>query len=235
MLVERVNEAAALAALNLPMVSTRLCISIKPEDTIFRFTNDTSNITVGGKEFVSTPYMQFSDINSGGGRSADTMTVTLDGAHIVNKSAIEAGVSQLIDQALLSIVSLPLRDRPVQCGTIVLNVETGQPIGLIPDFVGFVDGIPFNREKDEGGSGSSRLDMNIASFRAFSQRQYARVYSETDHLARFPLDRCARWISDAVFRNSKYPWNETSATSTSTSASPGYNPYGPGFRGPNVY
>jgi len=230
MLVERYNEAAAIAALSEPVINTRLCVSVQPETEIFRFSNDRDPITVertGETDwlFNPVPYADFSAINSGDGRIADTTSIILDGADITAKDGYS------IDTVLLSILAFPLRDRPIQIGLLVLDPDDGEPIGLIPKFIGFIDNAPFEREKDERGA-NVKLTINCASFRAYAQRQFARTYSDTDHQSRFPGDRACQWISDAVFRKGKYPWNSESATGSGSGGgsftpggTPSINPY----------
>lgn len=232
MIVERYNETAAYAALDEPFIETRICVSIQPETEIFRFVKDVTEITVerAGEDdwlFHPVPYADFSPITSGDGRAADTGTITLDGANIISHDP-----SQTVDSVLQSILAFPLRDRPIQVGLMVLNIETLEVIGLIPQFVGFVDNVPLSRDKSSG----SMLEINMASFRAYAQRRIARSYSDTDHQSRFPGDRAARWISDAVFRGGKYAWNSESARgSGSGGGSPGYTPgFIPGFNNFNL-
>ena len=234
MLVERHNEAAAIAALSDPMISTRICVSVQPETEVFRFVKDTGDILVerpGDDDwlFHKVPYAEFAPINSGDGRSADTTTITMDGADII------ATDGHTVDSVLQSILEFPLRDRPIQIGLLVLNIETQEPIGIIPQFIGFIDNVPFSREKTDKDA-NVKLEINCASFRAYAQRQFARTYSDTDHQARFPGDRACRWISDAVFRGGKYSWNSESARGSGSGGGyPGYTPgFGPGFNNFNL-
>jgi len=218
MIVEAINQEAAIAALMEPSISTRICFSIKPEDQIYRFVKDTIKMTLAGEIYHPVPYAEFSNIASGDGQAADTGTITLDGANIVSHTA------QSVDQVLQSLLNFSLRDRPVQIGLIVLNVETMEPIGLIPQFVGFVDQAPFEVTEQ-----ASKLDIHVASFRAYAQRRIARTYSDTDHQTRFPGDKSLRWISDAVFRGGKYAWNSMSATGSGAGRGRGRTPGNPGF------
>ena len=221
MIVERFNEAGALAALDQPFISTRLCVSVQPETEILRFIKDSSEVTVNGLLFEPVPYAEFSPIFSGDGATADTTTITLDGRNMV-----VAG-DETPDTILQRVLARPLRDRPIQIGLIVLNTNTFEPIGLIPQFVGIIDNAPFSRRKDER-SADARIEINLASFRVFAQRRIARTYSDTDHTLRFPGDRAARWISDTVFRLGRYAWNKEGAQSsgiTSGGANPGHNPF----------
>jgi len=223
MLVERHNEAAALEALSAPFINTRLCVSIQPETEVFRFVNDAGQILMerpGDDDwlFHPVPYAQFSSVNSGDGRVADTTSIVLDGADIV------AGDGHTVDGVLQTILEFPLRDRPIQIGLLVLDVETSVPIGLIPQFIGFVDNVPFSREKSSDDI-SVRLEINCASFRAYAQRQFIRTYSDTDHQSRFPGDGACKHISDAVFRRGKYAWNSESAVGSGSGSgfgSPGF-------------
>lgn len=225
MLVERYNEAAAIAALDDPIISTRICVSIKPETEIFRFVKDTGLITmerVGDDDwlFNPVPYAEFAPISSGDGRSADTTAITMDGADIIAKDGYD------VDSVLQSILAFPLRDRPIQIGLLVLNTETQEPIGVIPQFIGLVDNVPFTREKTDKMA-NVRLEINCVSFRAYAQRQFARTYSDTDHRARFPGDGACKWISDTVFRAGKYPWNTTTGQGAGGGGGGSRTPYNP--------
>ena len=195
-------------------------MTVQPDVEKFRFVKDVAEINFNGWSFKPVPYAEFSPVSSGDGAAADVATITLDGTNIVSYDP-----SQSVDSVLQSILAFPLRDRPIQIGLLVLNVETLEPIGLIPQFVGFIDNVPLNRGKRDG----STLEINIASFRAYAQRRIARTYSDTDHQVRFPGDRAARWISDAVFRGGKYSWNMSSATAAGNGTLTGGNaqPFNP--------
>jgi hypothetical protein len=204
MLVEKHNVDAALAALSGDFIDTRLCVSVQPEDEIFRFIVDNSELTINNWLFEPVPYAEFDAITSADGAVADTTTITLDGSHM------EGGFDDDPDDILQRVLTYPLRDRPIQIGLLVINFETNEPIGLIPQFVGFIDNAPLMRERKPTSS-NSKLLFNLVSFRAYAQRRVARLYSDTDHVSRFPLDRCARWISDVVFKLGKYSWNRDDA------------------------
>lgn len=218
MIVESYNESAALTALNSSFIDTRITVSVQPETEIFRFVKDTHEkvIPQTGDDWIyhPVPYSEFSPISSGDGQTADTGTITLDGNYFLESDR------QLVDDVLQSILQFPLRDRPIQIGLMVLNPETKEVIGLIPQFVGFVDNTPMTREKGE----PTIVEFIMASFRAYARRLVARTNSDTDHATRFPGDRSARWISDSVFRRGKYPWNTTSASGSGGGSGGGYNP-----------
>ena len=209
MLVERYNEAEALSLLSNPIISTRVCVSVRPETEVFRFVKDTTQLTLDRGEqedwvFNPVPYAEFSPVSSGDGRAADTTTITMDGSDIVAKDG------HSVDTVLQDILAFPLRDRPIQIGLLVLNTETQRPVGVIPQFIGFIDNVPFSREKT-ADTVDVMLEINCASFRAFAQRRFTRMYSNTDHQTRFPGDGACKWISDTVFRRGKYAWNSESA------------------------
>lgn len=206
MIFEEVNREAALAALDGPFINTRLCVTIRPDTQTYRFVNDTQQIDMNGLIFEPVPYAQFTPVSSGDGRVADTMTITFDGSNIVSVSP-----GQTVDAVLQSILAFPLRDRPVQVGLLVLD-EQNTPIGLLAQFVGFVDNVPLDRNNRV----EPVLEFNLASFRAFAARRTARTYSDTDHTSRFPGDRACRWIADTVFRNGKYSWNSETGTGAGT-------------------
>ncbi|PHR57938.1 MAG: hypothetical protein COA43_11215 [Robiginitomaculum sp.] len=210
------NVEIAKAALMEPFINTRICISIKPESEIHRFVIDIAEIEieVDGNVFKPVPYAQISPITTGAGRGADTATITLDGVDIVSTG--EASV----DAVLQELQAYPLRDRPVQIGLIVLNTQTGVVIGLIPQFIGFVDSTPLTRSVDGKGVGSSKLEIKLASARGYFSRRTPRIYSDQDHQTRFSDDRACKHISDVVFRGGQYKWNEK-ITSGGGGRSPG--------------
>jgi len=127
-------------------------------------------------------------------------------------------------------MSYPLRDRPIQIGLLVLNLESRQAIGLVPQFVGIIDRSVFERSKDSG----SLLTVNIASYRAYAQRRVQRLYSHTDHSARHSGDGFLKFLSDTVFRAGKYAWNSQQASSSGAGRGVGRRPvpYGPNL---NLY
>lgn len=201
MLFEEYEQAAAMAALDEPQISTRIAISVKPEDTVYRMVVDTAEIDVGGMVFSPVPFLKVSNISSGEGQGADTGTITMDGREMISPPATST------EQVLQNIMAYPLRDRPVQIGLLVLNVETKQAIGLIPQFVGIIDRAVLERTKGE----ASILTVSIASYRAYAQRRVQRLYSHTDHSARYPGDGFLKHLSDNVFRAGKYAWNSQTA------------------------
>jgi hypothetical protein len=206
MLVEEYNVAAAYAALQERVISTRHCVSVKPESTIYRFVNGSSIITANSWTFNPIPYAQFGEINNGDGRIADTMDITFDGSDITSRG------DEAVDSILQSILDFPLRDRPIQVGLMVMEPGTSNVIGVISQFVGFIDNTPFTREKGNMGGVNAVLTFKLASFRAYAQRQFVRTYSITDHVSRFPGDQALKWISDMVFRSGKFRWNRMDAT-----------------------
>lgn len=200
MLIEEHNTAAALTALGEPAIETRLCVSVKPESTVMRFVRDNVELDINGNTFNPVPFAEFDPISSGDGSVADTTKIVLDGKYLLTTDDNNP------TDIFRSIIAYPLRDRPIQIGLAVLNVDTKAVIGLIPQFVGFIDNAPLVRAKD-----NARLEINCASFRAYAQRRVARTYSDTDHRSRFPGDGACKHISDAVFRAGKYIWNRTAA------------------------
>jgi hypothetical protein len=219
-LVERYNEAAALLALDSDFIETRIVVSIQPEDTVYRYTRDTRDSLVDTWLFTALPYFDVGSISSSDGSVADTMTITMDGADMVTVPY------ETPDSVLQTIISYPLRDRPIQVGLLVLDPDTRAVIGLIPQFVGFVDNVPLLRDRN---TRESKLEFNCASFRAYAQRRVARTYSDTDHQSRFVGDGGLKWMSDAVFRNGKYAWNTTSATGAGAGSGGGGGLLGIGF------
>lgn len=201
MLVERHNEAAALAALAQEAIETRVVVSVKPSDTIYRFVRDNVAYSLNGWNFEPVPFAEFDPISSDDGSVADTTKITLDGKYFLTASDDNP------TDVFRNVLQHPLRDRPIQIGLLVLNTDTKEAIGLIPQFVGFIDQAPLSRNKD-----SAILEINCASFRAYAQRRVARTYSNTDHQSRFPGDGAAKWIADAVFRSGKYAWNRVTGS-----------------------
>jgi hypothetical protein len=203
MLIEQYNVAGALAALAEPSIETRICVSVQPDATVRRFVRDDSEVIINGWTFGPVPFAEFDTISSEDGNAADTTTITLDGKYMVTATDTTP------DDVFRDIIQYPLRDRPIQIGLLVFNVDTKAAIGLIPQFVGFIDNAPLERSKN-----GSKLMINCASFRAYAQRRVARTYSQTDHVTRFPGDNALKWIADAVFRNGKYIWNRNAATAS---------------------
>lgn len=204
MLYEVRSKAAALAALDEPQISTRIAVSVQPEDIPYHMVVDTSEIVIDDLTFAPVPFLKVSNVTSGEGQGADTGTITLDGREMLSPPATST------EAVLQNIMSYPLRDRPVQIALLVLNVETKQAIGLIPQFVGVIDRALLERKKGE----ASVLTIQIASYRAFAQRRVQRLYSHTDHQARYDGDGFLKHLSDTVFRGGKYAWNSQQATAS---------------------
>lgn len=205
MLLERYNETAALAALAEEAIETRIVVSVQPTDTVYRFVADSVAYSINGWDFEPVPYAEFDPISSDDGSVADTTTITLDGKYFL--TATDNNPTDIFR----NVVNHPLRDRPIQIGLLVLNVDTKEAIGVIPQFVGFIDNAPLTRSKD-----SAMLEIHCASFRAYAERRVTRTYSDTDHRTRFPGDGACKWIADAVFRSGKYIWNRSSAQGQSS-------------------
>lgn len=210
MIIDNYNQAEAIAALSKSHINTRVCVTVKPEGEVFRFVREAATMTLERDGdtpliFHPVPYAEFAPISSGDGRVADTTTITFNGADITSQGM------DSVDSVLQSILEFPLRDRPIQIGLLVLDADTHKPIGIIPRFIGFIDNVPFSREKTNQVA-EVMLEFNLVSFRAYAQRQFVRTYSDTDHRTRFPGDGAAKHISNAVFRNGKYAWNQESAT-----------------------
>lgn len=205
MIVESFNVVGALAALDAPYIETRMCLSIKPETTIFRFVNDTAPASVNGWDFEPAPYAEFSGINTQPGRAADSMTVVIDGRNLVSPLPVAP------DQILHDIQSRSLRDRPVHVGLMVLDTSTHMPVGIISEFIGQVDNSKVKYGRDKGVF----FEMKLVSARAVAHRRVAATYSNTGHQTRFPGDEALKWMADAVYRGGKYPWNSSAATAVS--------------------
>lgn len=214
MIFESFNVTAAEAALSSPFVSRRNAVSVRPDSEIFRFVADTVPMSFNGWNFEEIAFAEFANINSGDGSVADTTSITLDGSHIVTE------LPDTPDSILQSVLQYNLRDRPIQISTIVLDGTIAQPIGLIPEFVGFIDSVEFSRSINRN-SGSGRLKINIVSFRAFAKRRVPRTYANTDHMQRFPDDMSLRWLSENVFRSGKFAWNKDAGTGSGSGAASG--------------
>ena len=220
MLVERFQEAAALAALDEPHISSRICVSVKPGDgNVYRMVNDTVERTVNGAVFAARPIARFSPITTGAGQAADTMVITLDSGDYANDPGD-------IENIFQGAIAYALRDRPIQVGEIVLDPETHAIVGLIPRFVGLVDSVHFNRSPEDGAT----FEVSLISFRAVRARREPRVYGDVDQNAAYPGDNSMRFISDAVVRNGKYKWNGTEGGGRASGGGGTFNPVeGPGF------
>jgi len=84
MLYESYNVGDALAALDAPQISTRIAVSVQPEDIIYRMVVDTGEISIGSWVFSPVPFLKISNISSGEGQGADTGTLTIDGREIIS-------------------------------------------------------------------------------------------------------------------------------------------------------
>lgn len=199
LLVERYNEAAGYAAMRESAhISTRVCVSVKPENEVLRFVQDTTAITIDGKTFEPVPYARFSDVVSGSGDIADTMDVILDGIYVA-----DGGYGELTD-ILKRVVQYPLRGKPIQVGRIVLDVNTYEAISLQPLFVGTIHKSPLEISEENGPS----FKIKCASYRNAAHRQTAWVHSEVSHEQRWPGDRAGKFMSDAINRGGRYWWNK---------------------------
>lgn len=197
LLIERYNEAGGYAALKQgPHISTRVCVSVKPQDEILRFVQDTSEISVNGWNFEPVPYARFSSVSSGGGSVADTMEIILDGVYVA-----DAAHGALTD-ILKKVVQYPLRGKPIQVGRLVIDTNTYEAIALQPRFIGTIHNSPLSL--DDGPN----MTIKCASYRNAAHRQTAWVHSEVSHLQRWPNDNAAKYMSDAVSRGGQYPWNK---------------------------
>lgn len=214
MIVESFNVAGALAALEKPVIETRMCVSIKPETTIHRFVSDSAAVSINGWDFEPAPYAQFSGINSSPGTASDSMTITIDGRNLLSP------LPDYADQVIQQVQKQTLRDRPVHVGLVVLNPANLVPIGILSEFIGIVDNSRLKYDDDKG----SIYPIRLLSSRSLTTRRVAITYSDTGHTLRFG-DRALRWISDNVFRAGKYPWN--SVTASAQGAGGGGSPFGP--------
>lgn len=196
---QAINAAAVEAALFEPVIETRVAVNIRPGTVTHRFVQDTIAHTLGGDTWEPVPWAVFENIELGGGTVPDIATIRLDGRRFYDPA------SDTPDTALQNIVLEDLRDRPIQIGLIVLDPETKDPIGLKPEFVGFVDNVKL------AGGAASQVVLQCISLRAYATRRTARVYSDTDHKARFPGDGALNQLSDVVFRRAKYSWNSENA------------------------
>ena len=201
LLIERHNEAGGYAALKQGAhISTRVCVSVKPQDEILRFVQDTTEISVNGWNFESVPYARFGRVISGGGTVADTLEVILDGIYVADSS-----YGALTD-ILKKVVQHPLRGKPIQIGRLVIDTNTYEAIALQPRFVGTIHNSPLSLE-----NGPS-MTIKCASYRNAAHRQAAWVHSEVSHKQRWPGDNAAKHMSDAVSRGGQYPWNKTTSS-----------------------
>jgi len=204
---------------------TNSALSDRHQREIFRMVVDTAEIMVGDMLFAPVPFLKVSNISSGEGQSADTGTITMDGREMLSPPSVST------ETVLQNLMSYPLRDRPLQIGLLVLDLETKTAIGLIPQFVGIIDRAVLERNKGE----ASVLTVSIASYRAYAQRRVQRLYSHTDHQTRYPGDGFLKHLSDTVFRAGKYAWNSQQATGSGAGRGGGGNPYRPGRPTFNLY
>lgn len=206
--VDAVNEAASWAALDEPCTSHRFALRIiMPDGTERLIVRDGVAQTVGGKFYHAMPFMAFSEFNSGQGNAADVLTITVSGASMIDAGLSDPMASDIIGQ----LVTAELRDRPVQLSYIVLDVNTAQPIGLIPIFVGFVDSGKMMLV-DEG----REFELRVGSYRAFAAKRPRYVYSDDDHRLLFPNDGFFKHHSDVVNKERVIAWNTTTGGTTTT-------------------
>lgn len=210
MTVDRDNVAQAFAALSLPTISTRDCVAVTLQDgTKKRFILDTVPQTLASKDYVEVPAGQISDLSMGAGPLADSTTLTLDGAQFITSSGTP-------ESLFLELTATPLRDRPIQISTMVLDEMTAEPIGLIPIFVGFIDKSELDRSDRERGAIWS---LRAASYRAYARRLLGRILGHDDHIQRWPGDGFLKHLSDTVFSEGKARWNTTQGSSSGSSTS----------------
>lgn len=212
-LVDRVNEAQAWSALDKDTVSWRIAYRVTlPDGTHKRLIRDAVEQTIDGQYYNPVPFVQFTDFASGQGEAADVLNVRMTAAPM-----IEAGLRDDVANTIISdLVSLELRDRPVQVSYVVLDVNTAEVEGMFPVFVGFVDS---GRMFLEGGG--REYEQRVGSYRAFVEKRAAWVYSDEDHQLLYPADRFFKYHADTVNRARQIPWNTTSGETSSTSTGGG--------------
>lgn len=218
LLIERHNEAGGYEALKEGShISTRVCVSVKPQDEILRFVQDTTKISVNGWTFEPVPYAHFSNVTSGGGTVADTMEVILDGAYVAEESY------NALTDILKKVVQHPLRGKPIQVARLVIDTNTYEAIALQPRFIGTIHNSPLSLES------GPNMTIKCASYRNAAHRQTAWVHSEVSHQQRWPDENVAKYMSDAVARGGQYPWNKMKSNGGGGGGS--IAPGGPRFRG----
>ena len=196
LLVERFNEQAGYAALKAgPHISTRICVSVQPQNEVLRFVQDTMEVTVGGLAFAPVPWASFGEFSSGGGTIADTLDIVLDGKYLADSSYGE------LNDVLRKVIQYPLRGRPVQVGRIILDLNTFEGISLQPLFVGTIHNSPLSFED------GPNMTITCASYRNAAHRQAPQLHSDVGHQERYPGDGAAKHMSDAIARGGTYPWN----------------------------
>jgi len=218
LIVDKTGYDAAIAALSEDMISTRDCVAVTLADgTVKRFIIDTVPQTLDGNLYVEVPAGEIESLALGAGTLADSAKIHLDGAAFTTADGTP-------DELLIALMATPLRDRPIQISTMVLDVISNSPIGLIPIFVGFVDQTNLDRSNREEGS---LWTLSAASYRAYSRRLPERVYTHNDHQQRWPADGLLRNLADTVFTNGVARWNTTKGSSSGvvTSGSTGGGVY----------
>ena len=212
MIVDKTGYDEAIEALSDDMISTRDCVSVTLADgTVKRFVIDTVPQSLSGNSYVEVPAGEIEAIALGAGDLADSAKIHLDGAAFTTANGTP-------DELLIALMATPLRDRPIQVSTMVLNVLTNTAIGLIPIFVGFVDQTNLDRSNREEGS---LWTLMAASYRAFARRLPERVYTHNDHQQRWPGDGLLRNLADTVFTNGVARWNTTKGASSGVVTSGG--------------
>ncbi len=205
--VDKVNESAAWEALGAANYSRRVAIRVTLADgTQKRMITDSIGQAVGGHYYHPVPFIQYSNFASGQGTAADVLTIRLSAASMV---AAALGDS-LANSIVADLVGVQLRDRPVQVSYIVLDVNTAEPIGLIPVFVGFADNGRMINEED-----GRVYELRVASYRAYAEKRPKWVYGDDHHRQLFPGDGFFKHHADAVNRGLQIPWNTTTGGGSS--------------------
>lgn len=195
------GAAAIDAALLKPIIETRIAVNVRPGNQTLRFIKDTMSQTLGGNKWEPVAWAEFNGISLGQGLVPDTAQITLDGRSFIDPA------SETPDTVLQNVLNETLRDRPIQIGIMVLDPDTKDALGLKPEFVGTIDNAKFDRPDGEAG----KVLIDCTSIRGFAARRTARIYSETDHLTRFPGDDALKHISKISFFKG-YSWNKLGAS-----------------------
>ena len=209
MIIDRTGYDEAIAALEeRASVSTRDCVAITlATGEVKRFVIDTAPLTFDGNQYVEVAAAEVQPISLGSGQLADSTTIHLDGSQFTETSG------KGMDGLLIELMRTPLRDRPIQISTMVLDEMTAEPIGLIPIFAGFIDQSSLDRSRREEGS---VWTLSAASYRAYAQRRPERVIAHNDHIQRWPGDTLLKFLADTIFTSGVARWNTTNGESTGT-------------------
>ena len=197
-LVEEHNPEAVDAALLGPSIHPRYTFHIRVGTEIYRFVRDRVGLTVGGLDFMPLPYMEIGDIETSSGDAANSTTIVMDAAHLVQPTG------DLTLQAYENVVDMNLRNAAMQIGLVMLDPNTQQPVGLAADFVGLIDGVAFRSGVGDKGP---VLLADCLSFVTVAHRRTARVYSNEDQQALHPGDGGLKQLADTYSRNGSYIWN----------------------------